>query len=99
MDFEIKNAAVSSENEEIEPYKDRDGEHFTHIYSYNKVMTISDRRGIAQILNKTNFRILAWFFNPKETSACGLRKFKLCYKMPMQSTGKEKFTVYIYFKT
>jgi len=47
VDFEIKNAAVSSENEEIEPYKDRDGEHFTHIYSYNKVMTISDRRGIA----------------------------------------------------
>ena len=23
----------------------------------------------------------------------------MCYKMPMQSTGKEKFTVYVYLKT
>lgn len=46
-------------------------------------MTISDRRGIAQILNRTNFRILAWFFNPKESAVCGLKKVKLAHKMPM----------------
>ena len=62
-------------------------------------MTISDRKGIAKILNRTNFKILAWFFSPKESAACGLKKVKLAHKMPMQSTGKEKFTAYIYFKT
>jgi hypothetical protein len=45
--FEVKNAAVSNKKEYVEPYKDKDGNHFTHIYSYNKVMTISDRRSIA----------------------------------------------------
>lgn len=29
----------------------------------------------------------------------GLKYVKLAHKMPMQSTGREKFTVYIYFKT
>lgn len=49
---------------------------FTHIYSYNKVMSFEDRRLICRILNKTNYRVLAWYFGFKETTACGLRNFK-----------------------
>jgi hypothetical protein len=54
---------------------------------------------IAETLNRTNFRLMSWYFGPKETAACGLKRFKLAFKMPMQSTGKEKFSVYTYFKT
>ena len=62
-------------------------------------MSRKDRAGIAKILNKTNYKILAWYFDPKETARCGLRDFKLLGKMSMQSTGDEAFTVYVYFRT
>ena len=62
-------------------------------------MSRKDRAGIAKILNKTNYKILAWYFDPKETARCGLRDFKLLGKMSMQSTGDEGFTVYVYFRT
>ena len=62
-------------------------------------MSRDDRSGIARILNKTNYRILAWYFDPKETAKCGLRDFKMLGKMSMQSTGDECFTVYVYFRT
>jgi hypothetical protein len=42
---------------------------------------------------------MAWYFNPKESAACGLKRVRLAFKMPMQSTGKQKFTVYVYYKT
>ena len=42
---------------------------------------------------------MAWYFSPRESAQCGLKRVKMCYKMPMQSTGKEKFTVYVYLKT
>ena len=67
----------------LERYMDNNGKDFTHIYSYNKVMSRKDRAGIAKILNKTNYRILAWYFDPKETARCGLRDFKLLGKMSM----------------
>merc|ERR1712153_57230 len=73
--------------------------HFSHIYSYNKVMSIDDRRGISKILNRTNFRLMAWYFSPRESAMTGLKNVKLAHKMPMQSTGREKFTVYLFFKT
>lgn len=60
---------------------------YTHIYSYNKVMSHEDRKSICQILNKTNFKLLAWYFGPRETEACGLKHVRCLYKMPMQSTG------------
>lgn len=31
----------------LEKYADPNGNDFTHIYSYNKVMSLSDRRGIS----------------------------------------------------
>jgi len=80
-------------------YKDSYGNDITHIYSYNKVMSTEDRKNISKILNKTNFRIMAWYFGPRESAQSGLKRVKLAHKMPMQSTGKEKFTVYIFFKT
>lgn len=82
-----------------EKYKDSYGNDITHIYSYNKVMSVEDRRGISKILNRTNFKIMAWYFGPRDSSASGLKRVKLAYQMPMQSTGKEKFMVYVYFKT
>lgn len=94
--FELLDASKIKENK---PYTDMNGKHISHIYSYNKVMSFSDRRGIAKVLNKTNYKLMTWYFSPKESAACGLKRFKLAHKMPMQSTGREKFTAYIYFKT
>jgi hypothetical protein len=42
---------------------------------------------------------LAWYFGKKETENCGLRNFKQLYSIPMQSTGNEKFNVYIFYRT
>ena len=42
---------------------------------------------------------MAWYFNPRESAKCGLKRVKLAHKMPMQSTGNEKFTCFIYYKT
>ena len=83
----------------LERYEDNCGRPISHIYSYNKVMSRKDRAGIAKTLNKTNYKILAWYFDPKETARCGLRDVKLLGKMSMQSTGDEAFTVYVYFRT
>lgn len=83
----------------ISKYADKHGRDYTHIYSYNKVMSQKDRISISTILNKTNFRTLTWYFGVKETEQTGLKHFELLYQEPMQSTGKEKFTVYVYYKT
>ena len=42
---------------------------------------------------------MAWYFSPRDSANCGLKGVKLAHKMPMQSTGRENFTVYIYFKS
>ena len=94
VDFEVCDAAKY-----LEKYADQEGNEYTHIYSYNKVMSQKDSRGICEILNRTNFRILAWYFGPDKTRLSGLRHFELVHQEPMQSTGKEKFTVYVYIKT
>ena len=70
---------------------ERSGEDISHIYSYNKVMSKTDCQGICEILNRTNFKILAWYYGPKDTESFGLKNFELLCKMPMASTGAEKF--------
>lgn len=75
------------------------GNDITHIYSYNKVMSKNDCEGICEILNRTDFKILAWYYGPKDTDSFGLKNFLLLCKMPMQSTGGEKFQCYVYLKT
>jgi len=62
-------------------------------------MSQNDRKNISKILNRTNFKIMAWYFGPRDSAKSGLKRVKLAFKMPMHSTGKEKFTVYVYFKT
>jgi hypothetical protein len=52
--FELCDAA-NPMDDNITPYVDKDGKHITHIYSYNKVMSNKDRRGITKKLNRTNF--------------------------------------------
>lgn len=94
VNFRVCDAAKPEEN-----YVDDDGRDITHIYSYNKVMSLQDLAGIATILNKTNYRVLAWYFNPYDSERCGLRDFVCLGRMPMQSTGGERFTVYVYFRT
>ena len=92
--FEVCDAANPKDK-----YLDSYGNDISHIYSYNKVMSRSDRASISKILNRTNFKIMAWYFGPRESAKSGLKRVKLAYKMPMHSTGKEKFTVYVYYKT
>ena len=58
-------------------------EHITHIYSYNKVMGEKCLRGIARILNKTDFKVLAWYIKPEMTYEVGVRNVKLLLKKPM----------------
>lgn len=70
------------------PYLDAKGQPFTHIYSYTKLMSKTDRREISKKLNRTNFRLLSWFFGPNESAKCGLKRVKLVNRMSMQSTGK-----------
>ena len=94
VNFKFEDAAQQSDK-----YVDSEGKDITHIYSYNKVMSIQDRRDISKILNRTNFKLMAWYFGPRDSAASGLKRFRLAYKMPMQSTGKQKFTVYVYYKT
>ena len=62
-------------------------------------MSLKDRLGISKILNRTNYRLLAWYFGPEKSKQSGLKHFRLVHQEPMQSTGKEKFTVYVYAKT
>lgn len=38
-------------------------------------MSTKDREGICHILNKTNFRVLAWYFGPDDTRKAGLTNF------------------------
>ena len=85
--------------QDVEKYLHSYGKDITHIYSYNKIMSITDHKLIAETLNRTNFRILAWYIGVRDSCAAGLRKVKLVHKMPMQSTGNQKFTVYYYVKT
>ena len=79
-------------------FTDLNGKHFTHIYSYNKLMAKSTRDKIVKVLNKTNFKILAWYSNPKVTKDSGLKNVELLCKYPMQSTSTEKFYIYFYIK-
>ena len=73
-------------------------QHYTHIYSYNKLMSSDCRQSMAKVLNKTNYKILAWYSNPKQTEQCGLKGVKFICKFPMQSTSTEKFHCYVYIK-
>lgn len=59
VDFEMCDAAKA-----IDKYVDAEGKDCTHIYSYNKVMSVEDTENISDILNRTNYRILAWYFDP-----------------------------------
>ena len=78
VNFRVCDAAKPEEK-----YIDDDGKEITHIYSYNKVMSAEDRAGISKILNRTNYKVLAWYFNPIETERSGLRDFLCLGKMPM----------------
>jgi len=44
--------------------------------------------GIARALNKTNFKILAWYVNERDTRDCGVRNIRFLLRKPMISTGK-----------
>ena len=62
-------------------------------------MSDEDLKDICKILNRTNWRVLAWYFDKDTTRACGLKHFGYLGSMPMPSTGKEKFSTFVFFKT
>ena len=94
VDFKLCDAA----NKDYR-YVDNLGNDITHIYSYNKVMSIEDMEGISELLNKSNWLVLAWYFGPEATAKFGLKNFEILERLPMHSTGKENFTVFVYYKT
>lgn len=61
-------------------------------------MSAEDMEGISQLLNKSNWLILAWYFGPEATAKFGLKNFQMIHKISMNSTGKEHFTVFVYCK-
>ena len=50
------------------------------------------------MLNNTNFKVLAWYWGPKESEKFGLKNVKMVEKVKMNTTGKESFKAYIYLK-
>ena len=95
---ELTNFTLIDAAKGLDRYVDSKGKDITHIYSYNKVMSVNDREGICRILNKTKWRVLAWYFGPEDTKKSGLNNFRFVKRMPMQSTGGEKFSAFIYIK-
>jgi len=98
-DWAKKLVFVSEDATKCKAYMADKKNHFSHIYSYNKLMSKECRSKIAKILNKTKFKVLAWYSNPKQTRKAGLKNFTFLSKFPMQSTSTEKFHVYVYIKS
>ena len=71
---------------------------FTHIYSYNKLMGDTCKEKICEILNNSDWKVLAWYTNEKQTRESGLENFKFIASFPMTSTGNQKFCCYVYIK-
>ncbi len=71
---------------------------FTHIYSYNKLMGDTCKEKICEILNNSDWKVLAWYTNEKQTRESGLENFKFIASFPMTSTGNQRFSCYVYIK-
>ena len=71
---------------------------FTHIYSYNKLMGDTCKEKICEILNNSDWKVLVWYTNEKQTRESGLENFKFVASFPMTSTGNQKFSCYVYIK-
>eukprot|EP00357_Protocruzia_adherens_P034137 CAMPEP_0115013170 /NCGR_PEP_ID=MMETSP0216-20121206/25232_1 /TAXON_ID=223996 /ORGANISM="Protocruzia adherens, Strain Boccale" /LENGTH=324 /DNA_ID=CAMNT_0002382485 /DNA_START=227 /DNA_END=1201 /DNA_ORIENTATION=+ len=74
-------------------------DHFSHIYSYDKLMGEECHESLSKILNRTNFKVVIWYFDPKKSERFGLKNVKLVHKMSMTTTGHQNFTAYVYIKT
>lgn len=92
-EFSVVDAAAKNQR-----YQDNAGKDITHIYSYNLVMSQSDIQSICQILNRTAYRVLAWYKNQDETAKAGLTNYTFLTSIPMPTTGGQSFSVYIYLK-
>lgn len=62
-------------------------------------MSQSDIQSICQILNRTAYRVLAWYKNQDETAKAGLTNYTFLTSIPMPTTGGQSFSVYIYLKS
>ena len=71
---------------------------FTHIYSYNKLMGETCKEKICEILNNSDWKVLAWYTNERQTRESGLENFKFVTSFQMTSTGNQKFFCYVYIK-
>ena len=71
---------------------------FTHIYSYNKLMGDTCKEKVCEILNNSDWKVLAWYTNERQTRESGLENFQFVASFPMTSTGNQKFSCYVYIK-
>lgn len=72
---------------------------FTHIYFYNKLSENSCITKICEILNNTNWKVLAWYKDKKTTSKCGLKNFEFVNTIRMSTTGNQCYSCYVYINT
>jgi hypothetical protein len=56
--------------------KEKRKKDISHIYSYNKVMGKECLKDISTALNNTNFKVLIWYFPPKQSESFGLKNVK-----------------------
>lgn len=49
------------------------GRDCTHIYSYNKLMSLEDSHLIINALNRTDFRVLVWSYDYRTSCSFGLK--------------------------
>lgn len=62
-----------------------DDSSFTHIYSYNKLMSDNELKAISKILNKSDFKVLAWSKNQHQTEVSGLMDYEFIGQLPMKN--------------
>lgn len=75
-----------------------DGMHATHIFINNLVFNASNDTEISKKLNLTDFKILIWCCNPKETNECGLKNLVKIGELDVKISHKTKYKMHAYVK-
>jgi len=79
---------------------DINGEHATHIFSYNYVQVDEPdfMEPIVKRLNRTKFKLLAWCVDVQKCNKYNLKNVELVKKLPLTTWGKRSHMIYIYAK-
>jgi len=71
---------------------------FTHIYCYDYIFNEMTHAALLPIIERSPFFLFVCFSPPSKLRKFGLESFELLRKIPVQTTGKQCFTAYIYKK-